>query len=379
MTVLDAAHPATAPPAVPGAGSDPDKKALLSAASRVVDSTPTIGTEIHGLQLADLSDRQLDELARLVGERGVVFFRDQHTLNPDSQVKIARYWGGVGGKLCSNSLPAGTKVHTRAPTATVDDHPELQKVIASKDSKAASERNNVASADNPPPPLIRRQVAGERWHQDHPASPEPGSLTFLHITETPANGGGDTVWASLYGAYDRLSPAFRKIVDGLETLQEGKYYPQDESYEPERAIQPLVATHPVTGWRYLSVNRPYLLQIRGFKKAESDVLLDYLNGIPEKNLDLQVRFKWEPNSVAIWDNRVVIHHAVWDYFPQSRAGSRFVVLGPSKPAFDPASKSRAEALGIVHAPFVFADVANEIEDIRGRNKEGVKFVAKGTA
>ncbi|KAI9331306.1 alpha-ketoglutarate-dependent taurine dioxygenase [Zopfochytrium polystomum] len=343
MVESDAATTTThqTPVRVPGLGSDPEKKALLSAAAKVVDSTPAIGTEILGLQLADLSEQQLDELARLIGERGVVFFRDQTTLTPEVQTRIARFWG--------------SKVHTRAPVGNVNAHPELQSIRADANSK---------------------QVAGgQRWHQDHPASPEPGSLTFLHIFETPPNG-GDTVWSSLYGAYDRLSPAFRKLIDGLETLQEGLYYPQDESYEPERAIHPLVATHPVTGWRYLSVNGPYLKQIRGFKKTESDALLSYLNGVPEKSLDLQVRFKWEKNSVAIWDNRVVIHHPVWDYFPHVRAGSRFVVLGPTKPAFDPASPTRNEALGIVPAPFVFADVANEIEDIKGRNKEGVRFVRK---
>ncbi|KAI9310201.1 hypothetical protein DFJ73DRAFT_788275, partial [Zopfochytrium polystomum] len=140
---------------------------------------------------------------------------------------------------------------------------------------------------------------------------------------------------------------------------------------------PLVATHPVTGWRNLSASRPFAKQIRGFKKAESDNLLEYLYSVAEKSLDIQVRFKWAKDSVAIWDNRVVLHHAVFDYFPQTRAGTRFVVLGPNRPSLDPASRSREETLGIERAPFVFADIANEIEDIKGRNKVGVKFTTQG--
>ncbi|KAI9326363.1 alpha-ketoglutarate-dependent taurine dioxygenase [Zopfochytrium polystomum] len=343
-TTTPAAAAAAAPAAahavkIPGAGSDPEKKALLAAASKVIESTPTIGTELHGVQLADLSHQQLDELARLVAERGVVFLRGQSSLTTEATLRIAKYWGN--------------KLHDRTPMKIFEGHNELQSIRTDADSKYAN---------------------GQIWHQDHPATAEPGAITFLHVRESPETG-GDTVWSSLYGAYDKLTPAFRKIVDGLESLQEGQYYPWNAEYEPDRAIQPLVATHPVTGWKYLSVNRPYLKQLRGFKKAESDTLLEYLNSIPEKNLDLQVRFKWESDSVAIWDNRVVVHHAVWDYFPQVRTGVRFVVLGPTRPTFDPASKSRAEALGLVPAPFVFADVANEIEDIKGRNKQGVKFFA----
>ncbi|KAI9362009.1 alpha-ketoglutarate-dependent taurine dioxygenase [Zopfochytrium polystomum] len=327
---------------VPGLDSDPEKKALLSAATKVIQSTPTIGTELHGIHLEKLSNQQLDELARLVAERGVVFLRDQSSLTSDEEVRIARYWGG------------DKFVHTRMPVPNFEGKAELQAIITNEDSKTG---------------------VGLGWHQDHSPSPLPGSLTFLHNRIVPETG-GDTAWSSLYAAYDRLSPALRKLVDGLETLQEGAYYPNDPDYEPERAIHPLVPTHPVTGWKYLSVNRPYVKQLRGFKKTESDALLNFLNGVVENSLDIQVRFKWENDSVAIWDNRVVQHRATWDYYPHARVGSRFVIHGPTRPLLDPTSPSRAEALGIVPAPFVFADIANEIEDIKGRNKEGVKFLPR---
>lgn len=175
-----------------------------------------------------------------------------------------------------------------------------------------------------------------QWHQDHSADEEPASITFLHNFEVPSEAGGDTVWwvvmssfaaaldfevyrkiiltyhhglyrASLYEAYDKLTPAFRALLEGLETLQEGAYYPIDTSYEPARGKHPLIRTHPLTGWRILYVNQAWVKQIKGFTKAESSLLINFLNQHVANGQDFQVRFRWEKNDVALWDNRATQH------------------------------------------------------------------------
>ncbi|KXS17891.1 TauD-domain-containing protein [Gonapodya prolifera JEL478] len=327
------AAPAQKPAHLPGTKGDPQKKSLFSAAEEVINYTPAIGTEIVGLQLKDLNEQQLEDLALLIAERGVVFFRDQD-LTVQQQRELGAKWG---------------RLNNRTPHP-VEGTREVQTFRTDENSKQAP----------------------DYWHQDHSADEEPATITFLVVREVPKDGGGDTLWSSLYSAYDKLSPAFRAKLEGLETLQEGAYYPTDASYVPARGIQPLIRTHPVTGWKILYVNQAWVKQIKGFTRAESDLLLKYLNDHVARGVEFQVRFKWTKNSVALWDNRSTQHTATWDFFPETRWGTRVVVHG-DKSFFDPASKSRNEALGIPDTPSWRADVANSLEDIAGRNSWGIKF------
>ncbi len=115
--------------------------------------------------------------------------------------------------------------------------------------------------------------------------------------------------------------------------------------------QPIVRTHPVTGWKSLYVNRDWTVSIVGLEPEESRTILNYLFDVYEKNLDIQVRFRWQPttpgtSTVAIWDNRVSQHTAVWDYdVEEDRHGVRVSALA-EVPFFDPESKSQREALGL---------------------------------
>ncbi|KAJ1568396.1 hypothetical protein HK405_002393 [Cladochytrium tenue] len=328
-----------APRHLAGTKADKQKASLFGAAKKIVDLTTDIGTEVVGLQLKDLTDEQAEDLALLIAERGVVFFRDQD-LSVAQQRELGLRWG---------------KLNNRVPVGRADGYDDVQLIKVDGNSKAAP----------------------NRWHQDHSADDEPAAITFLQIRELPdGDVGGDTIWSSLYSAYDKLSPAFRATLEGLETLQEGTYYPDaPESYEPARGTQPLVRTHPVTGWRHLYVNGSHVKQIKGFSREESDHLLKFLNDHIARGVEFQVRWKWSENSVALWDNRSVQHTAVWDYFPNRRVGTRVVVMG-DRAYFDPASKSRAEALELPISPSWRITIANTTKDIEGRGKVGIKFVKR---
>lgn len=304
----------------PGARADKEKKSLFSAATKVTDVTAYIGTEIEGLQLKDLTDQQKDELALLIAERSVVFFRDQD-LSPQQQLSLGEWFGEV-------------EVHPQVPQV-----PGLPGVSIIWPDLMATER--AANFRNP--------GGASRWHTDLVHELQPAGYTHLHIDSAPPVG-GDTLWASGYSAYEKLSPDFRKIIDGKQAVYVSAH-PYLEREKPEEGpkhverIHPLVRVHPVTGWKSLFVNRAMTRRIVGLDKAESDVILNYLFDVYEKNVDIQVRFKWTPNTSAIWDNRITIHNASWDYAGKHpRHGTRVTSLA-EKPYFDPSAPTRREALG----------------------------------
>lgn len=154
---------------------------------------------------------------------------------------------------------------------------------------------------------FRRPGGASRWHSDLVHELHPAGYTHLHNDTIPPTG-GDTLWASGYSAYEKLSPDFRKIIDGkLGVYRSAHTYldrekPEEGPKHIER-IHPIVRTHPATGWKALFVNRAMCHRIVGLDKAESDVILNYLCDVYEHNPDIQVRFKWTPGTSAIWDNR----------------------------------------------------------------------------
>jgi alpha-ketoglutarate-dependent taurine dioxygenase len=198
-------------------------------------------------------------------------------------------------------------------------------------------------------------------HERHP----PG-ITHLH-NDTVPEFGGDLVWASGYAAYSKLSPEFRKLIDGKKAIfKSGITFPDRDnpSADPKTAetIHPIVRVHPATGWKSLYVNRDWMVRIVGFDKAESDLILNYLCDVYETNPDIQVRFKWSPGSSALFDNRYVLdnlskstatdnyritlHTASWDYENMDeRHGTKVTTLG-GEPYFDEKAPTRREALGL---------------------------------
>lgn len=149
---------------------------------------------------------------------------------------------------------------------------------------------------------------------------QPAGLTFLKIDTLPEVG-GDTLWASAYTAYDRLSPAWQKFVEGLEAVHSGDVHRETARItgyplrrEAPDNVHPVVRTHPVTGWKSLYVQRGFTRRIVGFTKRESDAVLEFLFNHIESGHDFQVRFRWQEDSIAVWDNRATYHTAINDYF-----------------------------------------------------------------
>ncbi|KAJ5295851.1 hypothetical protein N7508_010672 [Penicillium antarcticum] len=306
----------------PGSRADPEKKALLSAAKEVIPLTAHIGTEIVGLQLKDLTDQQKDELGLLIAERSVVFFRDQD-LSPQQQKELGKYFGEV------EVHPQGPQV-PGIPGVTV-----LWPALFAEEQKAS----------------FRRPGGASRWHSDLVHEKQPAGVTHLHNDTVPTVG-GDTLWASGYAAYEKLSPLFRRLIDGRTAIYRSAH-PYLDRTKPEEGPKyverehPLVRVHPVTGWKVLWVNRAMTDRIVGLDKAESDVILGYLHEVYEKNPDIQVRFRWTAGTSALWDNRISIHNASWDYEgSQPRHGTRVTSLA-EKPFFDAGAPTRREALGLL--------------------------------
>ena len=258
--------------------------------------TPIIGAEIAGVDLArPLGNRTIDEIHRALAENSVIFFRDQH-LSQDQHLAFGRLFGDL-------------HIHPAAPAEP--GHPELMVIHADKDSPRAN---------------------GDGWHTDVSCDPEPPMGSILYIRQCPPKG-GDTLFASMYAAYDALSDRMKAYLDGLTARHNGEHYrgqyanfgiKDKESYP--YADHPVVRTHPVTGKKALYVNKGFTRYINGIPRDESDGILGYLYEHMANPL-FQCRFRWRENSIAFWDNRCVQHHAMWDYWPHTRSGNRVTVKG----------------------------------------------------
>ncbi len=259
--------------------------------------TPTIGATIGGVDLSQLlSDDTFEQIHDALLANCVIFFRDQQ-LTVEQHKAFGRRFGEL-------------HVHPNA-RKEVDGHPEILVIKADETSK---------------------HVAGEDWHSDVSCDPEPPMGSILYLTEVPPNGGGDTMFANMYAAYEALSPAMQAFLDELTAVHDSMKahgYRQksgDAGLEYPRAEHPVVRTHPATGRKLLFVNRGFTTRITQLSKAESDAVLEFLFRHIETP-EFCCRFRWEANSVAFWDNRCTQHHALFDYFPNRRYGHRVTVCG----------------------------------------------------
>lgn len=258
----------------------------------VAPSTVHIGAEISGVDLAELGGAQLDEVKAALAEFQVVFFRDQK-LDFESHKALGRKFGALA-------------IHTGV--AGVEGHPEVVAIHSDANSK---------------------YVAGENWHSDLTCNAEPpmGSILYLH---TVPKTGGDTVFSSMYAAYDALSPRMKAYLDGLSAVHDGEHVYRSIVNDPSKkfpcSTHPVVRIHPVTGRKCLFINQSYVTELVGVPKDEGSAILHYLFEHCT-NPNFQVRFRWTPGAVAFWDNRCTQHLAVWDYFPQTRSGYRVTIAG----------------------------------------------------
>jgi taurine dioxygenase len=268
-----------------------------SAEFEIVKLTPTIGAEILGVDLSqDLRDDVIDAIYQTLLENLVVFFRDQK-LTPDQHKEFGRRFGEL-------------HIHP-AVTGGVDSHPEIILIQADEKSKAG-------------------QVA-EIWHTDSSCDATPPKASILYMHEVPTNGGGDTMFANMYAAYDALSDSMKKFLEGLTAIHDGQamLYGNPVALaqgkkQPPRTEHPVVATHPETGRKLLFVNGSYTTHIVQLSRRESDAVLAFIYRHIE-NPVFHGRFKWRPNSSAFWDNRCSQHRGIWDFFPHRRSAHRVTV------------------------------------------------------
>ncbi len=259
--------------------------------------TPIIGAEIAGVDLSrPLGNHQMEEIHRALAENLVIFFRDQD-MTPEQHLSFGRNFGEL-------------HVHPAAPH--VPGHPELMVIHADKDSPRAN---------------------GEGWHTDVSCDVAPPMGSILYVKTCPPKG-GDTLFASMYAAYEAVSDRMKAYLDGLTAVHDGEdvyrgtysNYGVDDKPVYPRAEHPIVRSHPVTGKKALYVNRGFTKSIVGLPRDESGAILNYLYDLGEDPL-FQCRFRWRENSVAFWDNRCVQHRAMWDYWPHTRSGFRVTVAG----------------------------------------------------
>ena len=183
-----------------------------------------------------------------------------------------------------------------------------------------------------------RVANGEAWHSDLSCEPVPPLASALYITQTPPSGGGDTLFANMHEAYETLSDPVRELLCGLTAFHDGRKDLKAYGYELKpgetypSASHPVVIRHPQSGRRLLFVNEPFTEHINELTREESDALLDMLYRHIETNTRFHCRVRWQPNTVLLWDNRAVHHHAVWDYYPEPRTGERVTIRAEAPPA-----------------------------------------------
>lgn len=194
--------------------------------------------------------------------------------------------------------------------------------------------------DNNPPD-------NDNWHTDVTFIENPPLGAILAAKQLPATG-GDTLWSSGIAAYETLSAPFKQLLAGLRAEHDFTHsFPEHKNRAtPEEhqrwllakeknppLLHPVVRTHPVTGRQALFVNEGFTTRIVDLSAKESDAILRFLFAHATKP-EFQVRWRWQQDDVAIWDNRVTQHYANADYLPQRRVMHRATILG-DKPVYRP--------------------------------------------
>ena len=275
-----------------GKDANKDFSSLLKGAE-VKELTANIGAEVSGMQISKLDNAGKDELALFVAKHKVVAFRDQDFADLPIQeaLDLAEYYGPSHIHQASGAPKGYPKVHLVHRSAA-----------------------DTTAAD-----YFQERTNSVTWHSDVTFEMQPPGTTFLYRLDGP-NAGGDTLFANLAVAYERLSPEFRKRLHGLKAVHSGHEQAAAAlargsivRRDPVANIHPLVRTHPATGEKALFINPQFTRRIVGFKKEESDYLLKFLYDHIALSADLQARVKWEKGTVVVWDNRVTAHSAILDW------------------------------------------------------------------
>jgi len=271
-------------------------------------TTGAIGAVVEGVDLhRPLDDAAAQLLRDALHQHSVLFFHDQE-LSEEEQLAFASNFGTVG------QYPLTKMFGGTAMTSTIED-----------------------TADSPPD--------ADGWHTDITWIAEPPAYAFLNAKVIPDRG-GDTMWSSLFAAYDALSPVMQRVCNQLTVSHHAGSDFRDRiartvgdetadrlAHEFPPVEHPLVRTHPVTGRRALWVSGRFMDQVVGMHRDESDALLGFLMRHIE-NPNFCVRWRWQTDDLAIWDEASTNHRALSDHYPAHRVMRRCTVDGTS-PYFIP--------------------------------------------
>ena len=279
----------------------------MRASFDVVPLSGVLGAEIRGLDLSrPLDDGTIRDVREAFVEHHVVVFRDQ-ALTSEQQMAFGRQFG---------ELDVHPFVEGQA------EFPEVLDVITEPDD---------------------RVNFGGGWHTDVTFLEQPDLGSVLYAIDLPPVG-GDTLFADQHAAYDALSPTMQSMLDGLVAVHSaGRQYAEGGQSTKSKAMKtknvalaeetvehPVVRTHPESGRKSLYVNGAFTVRIKGLHRDESDALLHFLlrHAVQER---FTFRLRWEPGTLAMWDNRSVQHYALHDYSGHARHMRRITIKGDRPP------------------------------------------------
>jgi taurine dioxygenase len=254
---------------------------------------PHIGAEVRGVDVRTLDDAGFATIYRTWLEAGVMVVPDQH-LQIEDFLRYSRRFGLLH--------PHPSKM-TRHP-----DHPEITMLGINK-----------FGADGALDMAIYRRGA-EDWHTDGAYDEQPFKATQLYALAIPSRG-GDTLFASMYAAYDALPPALKARIEGRRGAftyggrrkATALLDAQDRDWTP--VWHPIVRTHPETGRKALYFDPGKIVAVEGVDARESDELIEELTARMIRP-DAQYRHAWRKGDIVIWDNRCAYHKAAADYPPE---------------------------------------------------------------
>jgi len=266
--------------------------------------TPSIGAIISEVSLnKDLNSATVEQIYSALIKHQVIFFRDQN-ISPESHLRLAESLG---------EIDPGHPVYQH-----VEGHQSI--VLLKNDANNRPDTND--------------------WHKDLTFKPNPPFASILHGVKVPKVG-GDTLWASMSAAYDKLPNGWKEHLEELEAIHDmgtfrNDFYKEggidsvnDALKKVGSAVHKVIGTHPISGLKYLNVNQSFTRNIVNESQGPSDHILQFLFQHISKP-EFQVRFHWEDNSVAIWDNRITQHYAVFDYLPEFRHMQRVTVVNDKR-------------------------------------------------
>lgn len=269
-------------------------------------ASPNVGAFVEGVDLAkDMDTGTVSQLREALGAHGVLFFRDQN-LTPDQHIAAAERFG---------------QIDVNRFFAHVDGFEKIAEVRKEPEQKA-----NI----------------GGGWHTDHTYDQIPAMGSMLLARETPKLG-GDTLFSSMFAAYDTLSDGLKATIEKLNAVHSSRHVFGKKARYKERgedlggrlmnpelaqqdAVHPVVIRHPISGKKAIYVNPGFTLRFEGMTDQESHPLLQTLYAHCQ-NQAFVYRFQWEPGSIAFWDNRATWHYAVNDYQGERRLMHRITIEG----------------------------------------------------